>query len=300
MRITQSILDRNSLHAISRNFEKIGQLNEQLSSGKRVNTVSDDVLATRDILRFERDNAQLQIFNDNAEGVKATLGFATGNLQHASEALTQTKEIAVQGATGTYSASERAVMAEGIDAHLNSLLSLANTRYQGRYMFGGQETGHPPFQAELNEQGDIGKINYRGTTSTTKVRIGPGIESETSFAGRPIFQGKTDAFATLINLRDALRENDTDAIDEAIGDLDNAQDNITRNLGNLGERTAQMDVMQNSVETMMFMNKRLQSERQDADIAEVAMEYTNMMTLLQTVMKVASSAAQMPSIAHYM
>ena len=67
MRVTQSMLDRDLLCAINSNLDRLARLNEQISSGQRVNTISDDVPATGRILALTRENAQFDTYLSNID-----------------------------------------------------------------------------------------------------------------------------------------------------------------------------------------------------------------------------------------
>jgi flagellin-like hook-associated protein FlgL len=69
-------------------------------------------------------------------------------------------------------------------------------------------------------------------------------------------------------------------------------------LGRLGERQTQLQATRTSLEMIKGLNTQAATDKQGADVAQVAVEYNSMMALLQMVMKVAAEAVT-PSLIDY-
>ncbi|MHC4592117.1 MAG: flagellar hook-associated protein FlgL [Planctomycetota bacterium] len=299
MRVTQNMLDRNLIHSMQQNLEYLAKLNEQLSSGNRVNTVSDDVPVARRIMFLQRENQQLDTYLSNISSVDAMLSFATSTLETVSETVIRIKELATQAATETYTDMERQIMAEGVDNLLGTLVLLANVENEGNYMFSGEAIHTAPYAVSLDLAGDIQSVTYQGQMITTEVDVGPGTTSEMNLVGATIFQGAGDLFETVIGLRDAMRASDTDEINRFIGELETSHSDIRLALGQLGERHAQLQVAQVSIESLQTLNNQVITDKQGADVAQVSVEYNSRMALLQMVMKVAAQGVK-PSILDFL
>jgi flagellar hook-associated protein 3 FlgL len=293
------MLDRNLLFSMARNLEELAKLNEQLSTGQRVNTVSDDVLAAGEAMRLQRENEQLAAYLENTGAVDGMLSVATSTLQKVSETLTRVKELAIQAGTETYTATEREIMAEGVDQLLETLISLANVENKGAYLFSGESVHTAPYVATTDVNGEVQSVAYQGEVINTEVPVGPGTSSDLNLVGQRIFQDDGDLFETVIAVRDALRADDTDEINRLIGELEVSHTDTRRSLGRLGERQARLDVMASSLEQFSELNAGIVSERLDADVAELSVKYNSMLALLQTVMKVAAQGS-MPSVADFL
>ncbi|MCK4374558.1 MAG: hypothetical protein KAX19_04485, partial [Candidatus Brocadiae bacterium] len=90
-----------------------------------------------------------------------------------------------------------------------------------------------------------------------------------------------------------------DAITQHIGELEIGHTDIRRALGGLGERQAQLEVARTSLERLKGLNEQVLTDRQDTDIAQVAVQYNSMMALMQMVMKVAAGSVS-PSIIDFL
>jgi len=299
VRVTQNMLDRNMLFAMARNLEQLVKLNQQLGTGQRVNTVSDDVVAAGQAMRLQRENEQIAVYLGNMDSVDNMLSFATSTLGRASETIVRVKELAIQAATDTYTHTERQIMAEGVDQLLQTLLSLANVQNKGAYLFAGEAIHTAPFAATTDVTGTVLSVAYQGEVATTEVMVGPATTSQMNLVGQQVFQDDGDLFATVIGLRDAMRADDIDEISRLIGELETSHTDIRRSLGRLGERQAQLQVTRTSLGRLSDLNAQAITDRLDADVSELAVQYNSMMALMQMVVKVAAEGA-VPSIIDFL
>jgi len=299
MRVTQSMLDRCVMSSLEHNLERLAKLNEQLSTGLRVNTASDDVAATGQILQLQRENGRLATYLNNITWAENTLGIATDALQEASGIITRIKELGIQAATGTYSDVDREAMAEGVDGLLHSLIALTNTRAGGAYLFSGEATNSSSYAFSTDASGDILSVTYQGAMVSTEVSLGASTDLQVNLVGKTMFEGEGDLFETVIRLRDAIRAGDLNEINSVRGDLDTCHDDVRRSLGRLGESLDQMGVLRAVFERFMERNDQLISDNQDADIAEVTIEYNSQMALLEMTMKVAAQMVK-PSLLSFL
>jgi flagellar hook-associated protein 3 FlgL len=156
-----------------------------------------------------------------------------------------------------------------------------------------------PFVASKDATGRIDGVSYQGALVPTEAPVAPGVTADMNVVGSEIFQGGGDLFGAVIELRDAIRTGDVEELRTLIGDLDRGRDAVLRGVGRLGERQAQIEILRNSTERMRQLNEQIISDRRDADMAELSVEYNSQMALLKVVMQVAASSAK-PSIADFL
>lgn len=299
MRVTQSMIDRNLMFAMARNLERLSKLNEQLSTGQRVSTVSDDVPAAGQIMFLQRENQQIDAYLRNLSSAVTMHTTATSTLQAASETIIRIKELAIQAATETYTDVERQIMAQGVANLLDTLVSLANVESNSAYVFSGEATETVPYLATTDLAGDVVSVLYQGEMIGTEAAVGPRTMARMNLVGQEVFRGAGDLFQTVISLREAMHASDRDAITQSIGELEIGHTDIRRALGRLGERQAQLEVARTSLERLRGLNEQVLTDKQDTDIAQAAVQYNSMMALMQMVMKVAAGAVS-PSIIDFL
>ncbi|MHA1574091.1 MAG: flagellar hook-associated protein FlgL [Alphaproteobacteria bacterium] len=298
MRITQNMLNRNLTYSMNHNFERLKELNEQLSSGYRVNTASDDIVATGSILQLQRANNEYDVYMQNLNSVDSMLNVAASALQNVSEIMASVKEVSVQAATETYSDSDRQAMAVSLDGKLETVVTVLSATNENGYVFSGEAMRTKPFEIARDLDGRISAVTYAGEMIGTQVQVGPTTTAESNLVGQQVVNRTGNLFQTISDLREAVRAGDPDEIERCIGELDARHTDVLQSLGRLGERMSQYDVLRSTTETFRGLNTEIISDQRDANIGELSMEYNSQIALLEMVMKV-TSRSLMPSLVNY-
>ena len=82
--------------------------------------------------------------------------------------------IANAGASTHLDETSKKALADEVAQLHDSLLQLANATHGGRYLFGGQKTNEPPFEA-VSGQGKIPTVNFKGDHGEIEYEIGVGV-----------------------------------------------------------------------------------------------------------------------------
>jgi flagellar hook-associated protein 3 FlgL len=143
-RITDSQTYRLILDTIAYHRESIQKYSNEVSTGVKVFEPGDSKHSGT-ISRFR------ELMN-RIEGHEQRLGPAEAQLQHqnnilkeANELAVRAKEIATQTANETNGTEVRYQMAAEVFELRDQLIGLANTTYQGRYIYGGTDDDDPPY-----------------------------------------------------------------------------------------------------------------------------------------------------------
>ncbi|MBI5575325.1 MAG: flagellar hook-associated protein FlgL [Deltaproteobacteria bacterium] len=159
MRVSSFQAFQQVTDSLMKNLADLFRLNEQISSGKRINRPSDDVRGTARALDYRLAIDSGEQYRKNADDASTAIAFAEKALTSVSSALTRTKEIALQAASGTQSDATRDALAQEAFELRDQFLSLSNSRLGSRYIFSGFRTDAPAFDALFAYQGDTGSVN---------------------------------------------------------------------------------------------------------------------------------------------
>ena len=165
----------------------LSRIQDQVSTGQKFFLPSDaPAAAVRTILlqRTVERKAQMQA-NINTD--RSLLSAAESALATAGDALGRAKTLALSGVGDTASDAERAAMAAEVDSLMRSVLSASNTQFRGRYLFGGSETGQPPFEILAG-----GTVRYTGDLQTISSYIDFGQLSPNNVDGATAFGAVTE------------------------------------------------------------------------------------------------------------
>jgi flagellar hook-associated protein 3 FlgL len=273
LRSIDSYSDRflESLRALNQRQERAVR---QLSSGKRVQSVSDDPDAVAVILQARAQTARLEQIQANLNRLRTETDAAEGALQQAVKLMDRVRSLGA-AATGTQQTAEtRAGIAGEIADILERLVGLANTEIDGRFIFSGDSDATPPLGALDFAQSPPWGV-YQGAAATRRAEHPTGIQFDVSRTAGDIFTNADPAKNVLQkveDLRQALLANDDQAIRDAIAPLARVSSHLNAELmfyGNVQNQLAE------SVETASKMTMRLAAElssHEDTDVTETIVE----------------------------
>jgi flagellar hook-associated protein 3 FlgL len=263
-RITINAINNTVLADNQRNIARLATYQEQLSSGKRINRVSDDPVAARSALRYRAESVQTTKYLDNIDKGGSFIDATDSALGQMSQILDQAKTLAVQGANGTQDASSRKALAQSADSLLTRLVDLANTVHDGRYLFSGTATFTQPFSRSADGQ----SVTYGGNLDSFGIQIGAAARVSVNQDGHTLFQEDTDVFASLVELRNALLANDPATVSSLVTDIDQAHSHLNDLHGALGGTEQRLTLARNQLEAAKVNLDSLVSAAEDVDFAQ--------------------------------
>merc|ERR1712072_1440513 len=129
---------------------------ERLSSGKRINSASDDAAG---FAIAERMTAQIRGLNmaaKNAQDALAMMSTAENATNDVTDMLQRIRELAVQGANDTNSAKDRGYLQDEVDALLTEINRVSTqTRYNNLILLDGQRNGSIQVGTEASQTVDF-------------------------------------------------------------------------------------------------------------------------------------------------
>ena len=181
-----SIYD-NVAYALNLHGQAIMQLQEQASTGNRVNRGSDSPSDAYRILGLNSQERSLQSYKENVSELIGNLGISSTIIADMSSELASTRTLLTQIVGGIHDAEGRARIADKLNNSLEQLVSLANTKHASQYLFGGNNTATAPYAIE-REGGQIVSVTYQGSDSSRYVQVAAGLDLETYHVGDTIFR----------------------------------------------------------------------------------------------------------------
>jgi len=193
-------------NALSKNERAMSQTMERLSTGQRINSAADDAAGLAISSRMTSQINGLETAVRNANDAISMINTADGALIEVSNMLGRMRELAVQSASGTNSATDRAALNTEYVALLNEVGRIAeNTEWNGMKLLDDTpgSSGTVSFQVGANASqtvstvfGDIGaqqSISNAGTTTSAHTITVGGSSTDGISEGDIITVGITDA-----------------------------------------------------------------------------------------------------------
>jgi len=155
---------------------------EQMSTGKRVLSPSDDPVAATKILALSDELAAVEQYRKNIDIAQNNLALEESVLGGVTNVVQRMQELAIAaGNTASLTQSEYKAMASEVGERLDELVNLLNTRSPGGdYIFGGYKSRQPPFEGNATNGfryiGDDGQQRIRVSNNTTVAATDSGKE----------------------------------------------------------------------------------------------------------------------------
>ena len=153
------------------------QLTSELSSGVSINSLSQNPVGAGENVLLLNQIQQDDSFTQSANMVTGQLQVADSALGSVVTQLTQAVSLATSANNGTMNPSDVQSVSNQISGILNEVTSLANTSYQGQYIFAGGQTTTAPFStststspATTHYNGDE-NVNYLHTPNGQKIQL---------------------------------------------------------------------------------------------------------------------------------
>jgi flagellar hook-associated protein 3 FlgL len=253
---------RQLINALRDNKGSINRSLGQLADGKRVRVASDDPSGARVALEIRGRLIRTEGYRRSANAAVYDLDTVEESLGTVLNVLVDIRSEAMAGASGTVQDAND-IRATEVEALRNQLLLLANTSQNGRYLFGGTETLTRPFD-------DTGA--YQGNGQEVQASIDEELSVGVTLAGDEIFQGGGDIFTTLSDLADALRNDDSAAIQSLISDLNGEMDHVNEIRTKIGTRQQLLQRTLDDIDSEQFRLQSRIAEIENVDFEQVAVE----------------------------
>lgn len=172
-RVTESQLASSLLNYTAQHRANINKLNDDISSGIQVRTPGDSSVAAT-ISLMQQNLEKTEGYKNGITQVRSRLDFQDNVLGQVNDLLVRAKEIATQAANESLSATNRSQLSSEVLQIRDHIVSLANSQYQGLYVFGGARDDAPPYNAASYAQPSTGLASQRYTYSTAYGTTGAG------------------------------------------------------------------------------------------------------------------------------
>jgi flagellar hook-associated protein 3 FlgL len=264
-RITLMGNNRQVIENVQKTLARLATYQEQLSTGKKLNRISDDVVASKQALRYRTDVESSDNYLANIDKSLAFMGATDTAFSEIVSVFDSVKDLAVQGANGSQDAASRYALGQSVDSFLTRLVDLANTVHDGRFIFGGTATtADNPFAVAA----DGSRVDYAGNLDAFQVQVGPNSSIEVNQNGYDLFKGQVDVFDALVQVRDALKANDGAKVAKLIDTLDAAHRHANDLQGAMGGRVQRLELARTQLEAGQVYQKELISQVEDVDFTE--------------------------------
>jgi|GEM_PF-3319429 len=143
MRVTERLIYNNFINNIDKIDSNISNVNDQLATGRRLLSPSSDPIALSQVLGISTDIDVFDNYSKNIDTIIAHLNVADNSIQNARDELVKIKNLAITGANGINDSDSYNALADNVYQDLLSLKNIANSSFEGKYIFAGTKSDKP-------------------------------------------------------------------------------------------------------------------------------------------------------------
>ncbi|MFZ2301262.1 MAG: flagellar hook-associated protein FlgL [Gallionella sp.] len=182
MRISTNTIYDSNVAALGQQQTRLFQTQQQVSTGRRMQTASDDPVAAARAISVNQADAMNTQYAANRTALRHTLSLAESNLQTVTSLLQDVHAAAVNAGNGSFTDYDRRTVATELSGKLQELIGLANsTDGAGNYLFSGFQSKTQPFS-------DVaGTITYGGDDGQRLIQANASRQIASSDSGADIF-----------------------------------------------------------------------------------------------------------------
>jgi len=296
MRITNAMTINNFMHNISISSSDIHKYQNQIQTGKLYKYASEAPIAAAKSIRYKSRITQLEQNNENIEDANELLKVTDSALQSYDDILSRISELTSQAANGTYGEPEREAISVELEQLKSEIISLANTKYNGRYIFSGYKTDKPLLKEDGTYNIDV--ITTGDDKESINYSIGFGSKLQVNTLGPDIFGGsgkEGDDSGIVANINDliqALKEANTEKILDCGAKIENNLQISVDARADVGGRMNRLELTKNRVENSVANLEEALSINDDADYTEAVTKWTSAKCIYQASLATGSKVLQ--------
>lgn len=322
MRITNASMVRSHLYDTQNNLINMSKINQQISTSKVINTVSDDPHKAIKIMNINNEIKYTEKYNYNIDESVGWMNTTDGALDNVGNLLGEIKETILKVGNGTYSQNEMKSLNEDMNEKIKQLADTLNSTHGGKYLFGGSSVDDAPITVIENPDGTV-KLEFSKdkngqtipNTDDLKADISSGINIDYNISVGEILNIK-DGNGNTVNLLDEINNLSTLMNDIANGDeqtaakaketllndtkgkIDTLFDHVVNERTSLGVRVSTAEKIKELNDEDILNIQDVLSKTQDTDVVEKFIELKSAEMIYQASIQVGAKLIQ-PTILDY-
>ena len=322
MRITNASMVRSHLYDTQNNLTNMSKINQQISTGKVINTVSDDPHKAIKIMNINNEIKYTEKYNSNIDETVGWMNTTDGALESTGNLLNEIKETILKVGNGTYSQNEMKSLNADINEKIKQLADTLNSTYGGKYLFGGSSVDDAPITVIENPDGTV-KLEFSKdkngqtipNTDDLKADISSGINIDYNISVGEILNIK-DGNGNTVNLLDEINNLSTlmndiangdeqtaakakeTLLDDTKGKIDTLFDHVVNERTSLGVRVSTAEKIKELNDEDILNIQDVLSKTQDTDVVEKFIELKSAEMIYQASIQVGAKLIQ-PTILDY-
>ncbi|GAA3560838.1 flagellar hook-associated protein FlgL [Marinobacter xestospongiae] len=296
MRVSSGQLNQIVLQGLRQQDKSYADVMTQMSSGLRINRISDDPLGTVSLIGLEREQTSYQQYRDNATRVMSRMEQSETYLNTSFNALLRVQDLALAASNDSATNDDRQAMASELRTLKDTLVNFANARdEEGNYLFSGSQLDTAPVS-------DTGAgLAYQGDNLRREVPVAQGVTLAANETIESVYFNGGNFFTDLENFITDLETGSAtlDTTGPAMLDaIDRTVNGIGQKLTEVGSRIKSAKSLDMAQEDLALTNEKIRGKIQDLDYLDAMGRVSQIELAMNTTQKTYSKLSQLSLFNH--
>jgi len=288
MRISFALTYENPVINIFSKQKDLRRLQDAISQGKGLLDPSDNPLNWAGAMNLKTAVAKAEQWKKNIDFGTNWNNTTEGYLSHLDDLLTRAREIAIK-AIKINSTETTASYVKELDQIIREAITVANAKYQDRYIFSPNTDPTNPLFGFTESNGDITSItdpaNPGQMSESLDIAVGENTSVRVNVDGERLFfdDQNNSILRNLLDLKNAVKLGDTNQISNAMGKIENDQSRVLEALTTVGGTLNRLEARGNALDTIMISQQERIGDLEETDMAKLITDYQLTATALQAI-----------------
>lgn len=187
MRISTGQLYDRSIQAVLNSQRDLSDIQQQLSSGKKLLRPSDDPVGAAQVIRLTEEINLFTQYNKNNNLLVSSLEQEETVLRSINTDIDRARVLMIQSGNGIIGVDDRKAIASELSQIRDQIFDLMNSQNaSGEYIFAGFQSALPAFSFDASATGN--KYNFEGDGGESEIQVSDTVRLQMSNSGLGVFE----------------------------------------------------------------------------------------------------------------
>lgn len=294
MRITQSMLSNNMLRNLSNSYSKMGTIQEQITSGKKITRPSQDPVVAMMGIGYRTNLDKVEQYQRNLGEAHSWLDSSDDALDKVGLALQRVQELVIDASNDTKTPQDREKIQKEIAQIKEQIRELGNTKVGDKYIFSGTKTLEPLFTpttlaGESTPYPPTPTVS--GYVANVNIEVYDGVQITVNSKGYDVFR-QVDEMMTKIaaDMQDPTKVGSD--FSSYLTDISTQQDFVLEERADIGARQNRVEMMENRLSTQEVIVTKQLSDNEDIDYEKMITEMISQESIHRAALSVGARIIQ--------
>ena len=266
MRVTQSMLSGNMLRNLSNSYSKMGKIQDQITTGKKVTRPSDDPVVAMKGIGYRTQLNNVEQFSRNIGEAYNWLDTTDDTFDKIGATLQRANELMVQASSDTVTPEDREKINSEIQQLREHIQDLANTKIGDRYIFSGTKTTTAPYDKENGVYQTFDPDNINDPfNKTIEIEVFDGIKMQINSNPMEMFKKIDDMFEEIDQKMGEGSTATGSELSAFIARIDENMNELLTTRADIGARQNRVELMDARLQSQEIIATKRMSENEDID-----------------------------------